>query len=472
MNHKNNIKYNKHNNTKMNKDINHHTSLNSGEADAVNGIGGNVEIDNKVTLQDGEEKFSLYTEKIVVNPFVRYRKLFAVIKFVVLAVLFGVIASAVMAWTYPMFEKQKDTPVDKGKDSLVLDKDEYPSDAIMDETIGETRPQGGLKPQQPTQEDDPIETEPMLSYVELLEKIQKSVVIIADGSITGTMPVPPVEHTDNDKETVGVIIGEIGGKYLVLTSYTAVSKLVDKVVKIGDETEVSTSLVSFDKGTDMALVSFNKEDLTDYEKTLIAVAQLDNSYTVKQGDAFVAAGRLYGKVKAADKGFVTSITSEMGIDNCYGVFNTGIRAVEGDYCFLFNGKGNVIGISKLAKEDNKFMANGISDFKSMIEKLSSDSDIVYFGIKGTNVTSSMVTNYNLPYGIYVTEVFIDSPAFNAGLQVGDVITSFNGETLLSIQRFSEKLYSCYSGQNTTITVKRPGMTDYKVMTFNATLGTR
>lgn len=440
--------------------------------------------DREKNTQQNNEDFSLYTEKIVVNPFVRYKKIFAVIKFIVLAVLFGLISAAVMAWAYPKFLNEGKQTTGGGKDALVLNKDEFPSDAIIDETVPETKPvqSGNDKPtgekptgqnpttQNPT-EQDPIETEPVLSYVELLEKIQKSIVIISDTPKKGTI-VPPMPGEEQADETVGVIIGELTGRYLVLTSNKAISGYSERIVKIGDEAEVRGNIVSSDIGTDLALVAFNKDDLTDYEKTLVAVAQLDNSYAVKQGDAFVAAGKLYGKTKAADKGFVTSIASEMGTDNCYGVINAGIRAVEGDYCFLFNGKGNVIGVSKYIGKDAKFVANGISDFKSLIEKLSSNSDIIYLGIKGTNVTSSMVTNYKLPYGIYVTDVAIDSPAFKAGLQMGDVITGVDGTALLAMQQLSDKLYGCYNGQQITLSVKRPGMTEYKDMTFTATLSVR
>lgn len=430
--------------------------------------------DRNNNTQQNNENFPLYTEKIVVNPFVRYKKFFAAVKFLVLAVLFGLIAAAVMAWAYPKFlnRGEENAGGGGGKDALIFNKDEFPSDSIMDETKAETKPEEGSKPtiQAPT-EQDPIETEPVLSYVEFLEKIQKSIVVISDSPKLDGI-VPPVPGENQIDETVGVIIGELTGRYLVLTSNKAISNYAEKVIKIGEEAEVKGYIISADSGTDMALVAFNKDDLTDYEKTLVEVAQLGNSYVVKQGDAFVAAGKLYGKTKAADKGFVTSITTEMATDNCYGIINAGIMAVEGDYCFLFDGKGYVIGISKLMGADEKFSANGISDIKSLIEKLSSNSDIIYLGIKGTNVTSSMVTNYNLPYGIYVTDVAIDSPAFYAGLQAGDVITGVDGRALLAMQQLSDKLYSCYNGQQITINVKRPGMTDYKDMTFTATLGVR
>ena len=117
-------------------------------------------------------------------------------------------------------------------------------------------------------------------------------------------------------------------------------------------------------------------------------------------------------------------------------------------------------------------AVGISDLKPMIEILSSSSDIVYLGIRSTNVTTSTAERYKLPMGIYITDVIMDSPAFYAGLQSGDVITQLNGNTVLTIQEFSEKLYQCSNGENITVTVKRAGRDEYRELTFSVVLAVR
>ena len=67
---------------------------------------------------------------------------------------------------------------------------------------------------------------------------------------------------------------------------------------------------------------------------------------------------------------------------------------------------------------------------------------------------------------------IDSPAYYAGLQAGDVISAINGQSVLTIQQFSEKLYQCESGQQISITAKRFGGDEYKDMTFNAVIAVK
>lgn len=409
------------------------------------------------TSAEGDD-YELYTEKIVVNPFVKYKKFVSVLKFIMAAVVFGLIASVVMAVTYPWLVSQRNKEV--AKHELEFKKDEYPT-----ENIGaETKPSGELG--ENVTEDETVEEH--LSYAEAIEKIKKSVVTITNGGTIDEV----IADGGNGKATAGLIIGELDNRYIILTSNNAVSAFEENYVVIGDNTEVRAGFISSDEETNMALIEIPIENIPLEERLYLDVAELDNSYLVKQGDAYIAIGRLYGKVQSADQGYVTGITSESGIDNTFGIIDTGIRALIDDYCFLFNMSGNVIGVSRVIEENATLKANGISDLKSMMEKLSAGTEMVYLGIKGTNVTTSMAIKYALPYGIYIKEVALDSPAFRAGLQAGDVVTAFNGDSVLTIQSFSDRLYRCSSGQEVTITVKRPGVSEYKELTFTAKLSVR
>ena len=177
-------------------------------------------------------------------------------------------------------------------------------------------------------------------------------------------------------------------------------------------------------------------------------------------------------MNTADKGLVTGITTESGTDCAYDVIDIGIKASDGDYCYLFNTDGNVIGVSRDAGENSNLEIIGISDLKSLLEFLSIDSDIPYMGIKGTNVTYATSSKYGLPYGVYISDIQIDSPAFNAGIQTGDVIVEFNGNSVLTIQTFREKLYQSSGGDDVEVKVKRPGIDGYRELDFVVTLSVR
>lgn len=414
--------------------------------------------ENNLRASENGDNYELYTEKIVVSPYVKYKKFVNVLKFVMAAVLFGLIASVVMAVTYPWLVSQRDK--EAAKQELEFKKDEYPTENIGDET----KPSGETC--ENTTEKETLNE--YLSYAEAIKKIKKSVVTITNGgSIDNVMA-----NEQNGRATAGLIIGELDNRYIILTSNNAVRAFEERYVVISDTTEIKAGFISSDEETDMALIDIPIENIPLEERLYLSVAELDNSYLVKQGDAFIAIGRLYGKVKSADQGYVTGITAESGIDNTFGIIDTGVRTLLDDYCFLFNMSGNVIGVSRVSEENTTLKANGISDLKSMMEKLSAGAEMVYLGIKGTNVTTPMAIKYALPYGIYIKEVALDSPAFRAGVQAGDVVIAFNGESILTIQSFSERLYRCSNGQEITVTVKRPGVTEYKELTFTAKLSVR
>ena len=388
-----------------------------------------------------EDSFALYTEKIVPKPSVKYRRLIRAAKFFVAAVLFGLIASGVMLLVYPALEKrmvQRNTD----KEILTIEKDEYPSEE-QDNT--ETKE---------TTADDNYEAVLQTTDAAALKNVAtaaiKSLVLI---DVYKTDMGNILTETQSATETVGLVIGQVNSEYIILT------------------TEVDAELVGSDTDTGIAIVSVKESQIPSKERSSIVTAQLDNSYSIQQGDIVVAAGRLYGQNKTIDYGMVSGISTKSGVDNSYEIISTGLAGIEGDYGYLFNMKGNVVGIS-MKNTKTTFSVLGISDLKSMIQELSNGNSPVYFGIKGQNVTGTMATRYGLPVGIYVTDIELDSPAYAAGIQPGDIITEIDGNMVLTIQAFSEKLYQCESGQQISITAKRFGGDEYKDMTFNAVIAVK
>ncbi len=60
------------------------------------------------------------------------------------------------------------------------------------------------------------------------------------------------------------------------------------------------------------------------------------------------------------------------------------------------------------------VAMAISDYKSILEKMSNGNAFPYFGIKGQEV-SAIMNESGMPLGVYVVDVNADSPAYNAGI---------------------------------------------------------
>jgi len=122
-------------------------------------------------------------------------------------------------------------------------------------------------------------------------------------------------------------------------------------------------------------------------------------------------------------------------------------------------------------QNGELIAYGISDLKALIEKMSNAEDVTYLGVTGTTITNSIATTYNLPMGIYVTGVVENSPAFSAGLMNGDIITAVSGQTVVTFKSLCDSIYKYNNGDSIILNVKRKlGKDDYKIFSFNVTLG--
>ena len=67
-------------------------------------------------------------------------------------------------------------------------------------------------------------------------------------------------------------------------------------------------------------------------------------------------------------------------------------------------------------DDNTLTAISVSELKKIIEMLSNGKDIPYLGLNVVTVTEQIAQEYDIPRGVYIKEVMLDSPALVAGLQ--------------------------------------------------------
>ena len=129
---------------------------------------------------------------------------------------------------------------------------------------------------------------------------------------------------------------------------------------------------------------------------------------------------------------------------------------------LVNSKGEVIGINTL-----KLAGSGIEGIGFAIP-ISTTTEIVsqliefqtvkrpYIGIIGTTVDESTIERYNFPEGVYIRTIEENSPAAQADLKVGDIITKIEGEQISTIEQLNRIKNTHAIGETITLTVIRNG----------------
>ena len=146
---------------------------------------------------------------------------------------------------------------------------------------------------------------------------------------------------------------------------------------------------------------------------------------------------------------------------------------DGGTGVLVNLDGQVIGLIEdtylHASNERAMTAYAISDMKAVIEHLSNSQDLVYMGIKGSQVTAEIAEIQGIPTGVYVSNVEPDSPALNGGLQAGDVITEISGKTVAGVTEIQEMLLKFSKDQVIRVKVMRQGKEEYKEITCSVKL---
>ena len=89
-----------------------------------------------------------------------------------------------------------------------------------------------------------------------------------------------------------------------------------------------------------------------------------------------------------------------------------------------------------------------------------------------DVTKEAHEELNVPYGAYVKEVEMDSPAMLAGIQTGDVIVSVGGVDITKYMEYTAQIMSYSAGRTIDVVIMRQSQEEYKEMNFTITLSGR
>ena len=265
----------------------------------------------------------------------------------------------------------------------------------------------------------------------------------------------------------GWIIDEAG---YIVTNNHVVSGADSVIVTLEDGSKFSAQEVRTDSLTDLAVIKIDAHNLP--------VLNIGDSSALEIGDWLVAVGNALGMGISATSGIVSaldvSLTESSG-QTMHGLIQTNAAINPGNSGGpLVNMAGEVIGITsiKIAQVGVEGMGYAISINEAMpvIEKLITVGYIVrpWVGVESTTVNQMVASWYNLAVdtGALVTDVTSDSPAEEAGIKAGDVITAIDGKEVASAGELTQLINSYQIGQKIEITLWRGQVKD----TVSLTLG--
>ena len=263
---------------------------------------------------------------------------------------------------------------------------------------------------------------------------------------------------DSDNEAnfgSGVIISEDG---YILTNTHVVKDMDNIKITLNDKREYPAKLIGADEKSDIALLKIDAADLP--------VAKLGNPSELKSGEWVAAIGAPFGFDNSVTAGIVSAKNRTLPNENYTPFIQTDVAINPGNSGgALFNLRGQVVGInSQIYSRSGGFMgisfAIPIDVAMNVAEQLKATGRVQrgQLGVMIQEVSYNLAKSFGLdkPTGALISKVMPDSPAAKAGLQVGDIIRSVNGEEVRSSGDLPLTIGSIAPGKDVQLGIWRKG----------------
>ena len=316
------------------------------------------------------------------------------------------------------------------------------------------------------------------------EEVMPSVVSITNFSVQQVQSFfGGIQEQESKSVGSGIIISQNDSELLIITNNHVVEGNETLTVSFVDEESVEAQVKGTDAAKDLAVIAVQTKKIKDTTMDQIKVASLGNSDQLQVGESVIAIGNALGYGQSVTSGIVSATGRELdGIDEKLIQTDAAINPGNSGGALL-NANGEVIGINtaKVATDTVEGMgyAIPISSVSDIIENLMnqetktkvSEAEQGQLGIQGVDVTVDSSEMYNMPTGVYVSEVIAGGGAKKAGITKGSVITGINGTSIDGMQALKEQLQYYRAGETVKITVATPEKNgEYAKRDVEVTLG--
>lgn len=264
-------------------------------------------------------------------------------------------------------------------------------------------------------------------------------------------------------EGSGIIISKDG---YIMTNYHVVSGADPKSgissrtvleVFLPDGREAKATFKGGDSKTDLAAIKIDLNNLP--------VAEIGDSSKLEVGELAVAIGNPLGMEFAGSVtvGVISALNRTVVIqDKTMNLIQTDAAINSGNSGgALLNSQGKVIGVNSV-----KIAASGVeglgfaipmNDAWPVVDQLIKYGYVrgrPFIGISGSEISETLSRAYNLPKGIYITDITAGSGAANAGLKAEDVLIGIDGKTVETMRDLDKIKESYKPGDTVTVRVAR------------------
>ncbi len=276
----------------------------------------------------------------------------------------------------------------------------------------------------------------------------------------------PDGNRDQASMGSGFIVSEDG---YILTNNHVVEGADEIVVRLNDRRELDATLIGSDPSTDLAVLKVEADHLP--------TVKLGDSDALEVGEWVVAIGSPFGFDYSVTAGIVSALGRSLPNENYVPFIQTDVAINPGNSGGpLFNLDGKVVGInSQIYTRSGGFMgvsfAIPINVAMNVAEQLKTTGrvDRGWLGVVIQEVSKPLAESFGLDKaeGALIVQVIDGSPAEDAGLQSGDIITTVNGKRISLSSDLPHQIGRLAAGDKAELRIIRSG----KAKTIKVTIGT-
>ena len=264
----------------------------------------------------------------------------------------------------------------------------------------------------------------------------------------------------------GIIVDEQG--YILTNSHVVGDgKAEEIIVQLYDGREVKGSVLWNDRSIDLAIVKIQATGLT--------AAELGDSEEVRIGSYAAAIGNPLGMAfdRSVTQGIISGLDRTITVSDgqtqttMEGLMQTDASINSGNSGGpLLNSRGQVIGINSAKAQTGEGLgfAIPINTAKPIIDEIKTKGEFnrSYLGIRGISVEdfnqSYPENKLSAESGVFIVQIYMDSPAAKAGMKEQDIITKLDGKDVKTMTQLITGLYAHRPGDTIPITIIRDGKT--------------
>ena len=424
------------------------------------GMGGNYSSEYQGYNYGGERTYSYYEE---VKPKKKSGKIIVIL--LIICIVAG--SSAVGGFYFGNRFLQKEIT-----ETSIIEKTEPVKEVIL---------------QKPQTSDSGIESTQTVTAVvtdvtNVVEEVMPCVVSITNTSVITQNFWGQQFQSENQSSGSGIIVGENDSELLIVTNNHVISDSTELKVQFIDGSIADAKVKGTDANMDLAVIAVALNSLESSTISNISVAVLGDSESLKVGEPAIAIGNALGYGQSVTTGVISALNRQIAMSEDGSTTGT---LIQTDAAInpgnsggaLLNVRGEVVGINSNKIGGSTIEGMGyaipISNAKPIIEDLMNretkdkvdDAKKGYLGISGLNVTSDVSTMYGMPEGVYVAQVYAGG-AYEAGMLKGDIITSFDGSSVKTMEDLQGYLEYYEIGESVIVTIQRPnagGYIEHKLM---------